>query len=332
MTAARLLRLHTGPAPTEQASAIAAAVFNSCKGGGPPLTVGNYRKLKTVRVVATGNPLRFTDVVRHIRETRGFDHARFGLPQLLSPLLDSSLWAAWDGPTFNADDPGYYVPLDLETPMGRTFPAPSIDREGAAYSSFQFFLQRNIVRLYHHCVETENPLDLNGDWLSAFRALINECVSIVDMTLHQLYYLAKHRGPELGFSFDESSLPSREGRLMDKLRWVGLICGTPLDAQKEERKFDVLRRLRNQLNHFDPPAFAFHLEELVGWLNLVPAVGRLLWKIRDRMGTALTAELIQIILLPPVIFEPKDPTAPRASKTRGSGYADWMARLSDTKL
>ena len=51
------------------------------------------------------------------------------------------------------------------------------------------------------------------------RMLLNECVSIVDITLHQLYFKAEYGPKPAGWTFDPDRLGRRHGvRLKDKLQ------------------------------------------------------------------------------------------------------------------
>ena len=125
-----------------------------------------------------------------------------------------------------------------------------------------------------------------------------------------------------GWRFDREELGLRHGtRLKDKLAWIKTITGKPLDnAAQEVAAFDKLKHVRNHLNHFDPPCFAYHVDDLVGWLNLVPDIGRLLWKIRDKLDTQLSRGLVEIITLPMVTFVPLKPELPRKPHPEDAGY------------
>jgi hypothetical protein len=219
-------------------------------------------------------------------------------------------------------------------PFGGAFPiAPTLDREGSVYLSLQAPLMENVVKLYAQLVaHSDQAPGLDMVWLNSFRMLLNDCVSLVDVTLHQLYFMAQNRGAEFGWDFDPQKLGERHGmRVKDKLAWIGKITKRPLgDAQNEVRSFIVLKDLRNHLTHFDPPCFAYTMEDAVGWLNRVADVGRLLWKMRHKMNAQLTPLLIQVILLQPVMFVPSDPSAPRVPQPAGVGYGSTTWKVAPT--
>lgn len=79
--------------------------------------------------------------------------------------------------------------------------------------------------------------------------------------------------------------------------------------------------VRNHFNHFDPPCIAYTVEDVVGWLNDVPRIGMLLWKIRAKLRSQLNPTIIEIITLPEVMFVPRNPTLPRVPQPRDVGYA-----------
>jgi len=134
-----------------------------------------------------------------------------------------------------------------------------------------------------------------------------DCVSLIDVTLHQTYVKAQFDLPS-EWIFDPAKLGTRHGRRMsDKLRWIGLIAGRPLDdAFAEVGALNLIRKLRNHVQHFDPPCFAFTMEEVATWLNQAPKIGCLAWKIRDRLKSPLNTTLVELVVAPEVAFVPKD--------------------------
>ena len=128
------------------------------------------------------------------------------------------------------------------------------------------------------------------------RMLLNECISLVDITLHQLYFAAEYK-LRSNWQFNPNKLGQRHGiRISDKFHWVGLITGKPLnDARDEIDSFNVLRGIRNHFNHFDPPCVAISIDDAADWLNRVPKIGYLIWKIREKLDAQLTPELIEIM-------------------------------------
>jgi len=277
--------------------------------------------------------LDFEQLVAHVQETRSFRPREFDLPMLESEWLDASLAIAKpDAPIARADC-SEFMKLALATPFGDTFPlAPCIDREGAAYASFQAPIQENIVTLHHRLVSTSHEApSLSNRWRNDLRMLLNECVSAVDITLHQLYFMAQYRGAEFGWRFEPLTLGKREGaRLKDKLSWIGKITGRPLDDAKDElAAFTRLKAVRNHFNHFDPPCVAYTIEDLTGWLNHVPLIGRLLWKIRDKLDAQLSTGIVEIVALPLVEFVPMNPDWPRIPQPDDAGYASTVWPTSD---
>lgn len=312
----------------QEVNQLAAYILN--RDTGEKRSVSFYRKHNrlTLNWEAEGKrhqtTFRFSDLVEDIRSTRTIDSAKFGLRPLLSEWLDASVGISKPDAPIVAVDGSHFLEFCVGLPFGDSFPlTPAIDREGVAFSSLQLQVQTNIVRSFKMLVDgDESPVDMDGNWLWDFRALLNECVSVVDMTLHQLYFMAQCRGQERGWTFEPAKLGDRHGRrLRDKLRWIGLITGQPLDdAEEEVKDFVALKDLRNHLNHFDPPCFAYTMEDLVGWLNKVPSVGRLLWRIREKLNTQLSPGVVQLILLPTVVFVPRDPLAPRVPQGPRVGY------------
>ncbi len=221
---------------------------------------------------------------------------------------------------------GEYIRLGLPRwGNGTGFPIhPQIDREGIVHSSFQQPLQKNIVRLYHSVVEHSDEAlgKENWSWLDDLRMLLSECVSLVDIVLHHMYFEAKYNGGQHGWTFCESRLNKHPAmRLGDKLRWVGQITGTPLDnAAMERSALFRIKSVRNHFNHFDPPCVAYTLEDVVEWLHDVRSVGKLLWKIRQKARAQLNQGIIEIVMLPTVRLCPLDPGERRLPQPTDVGY------------
>jgi hypothetical protein len=175
---------------------------------------------------------------------------------------------------------------------------------------------------------SEKAIATELDWLTDLRLLFSESVSLVDITLHQFYFRAKYDGTAHGWRFDDQVVGPRKGiRLMDKFKWIGKITGSPLDdAHDELRQFGILKSIRNHLSHFDPPCFAYTLLDVASWLNLIPALGRLLWKIRKKLGVQLTPPLVKMVLLPKVeIHEKHVRTAVQTNQPSGYITSTWPA-------
>lgn len=213
--------------------------------------------------------------------------------------------------------------LALQVPLAATFPLrPGLDREGFGYASFQHPLQLNVIRMRHTLVVASHLIvEAHPDWINWFRSLVSDCVSLVDITLHQIYFRAKFGGNQT-WRFDEAALGPRSGvRLAEKLKWIGLITGRPLDNARDElRAFHKMRKMRNHLSHFDPPCLVLTIDDIAEYLNLIPAIGTLLWKIREKVGAQLTSPLVSMILAPRVLPNQADSARPRPAQTKNSGY------------
>ncbi|MBI5249570.1 MAG: hypothetical protein HY912_08750 [Desulfomonile tiedjei] len=303
-------------------------------------SVTRYRKLQ--RIVCSWKDqdsclhhvdFRFEEMVDDISEQRSLDVTKFNLPLFDSFLDDGAFLSNGDGPVFTPDRKGFeHLALPLTRFLGPNFPIkPSIDREGIVCSSLQRPIQSNIVRLHAKLIDECNLAFESGDfqWLHNLRMLLNECYTIVDMTLHQLYFKARYK-PKRGWKFDPKRLGQRQGRrIRDKLEWIFQITGKQLDdAQEELKDFRVLKDIRNHLNHLDPPAIAFTIEDVVNWLNRIQSIGKLLWKMRDKMDEPPSKGIVEIITLPVVEFVPKNLHLQRIPQSNQAGYASviWPAK------
>ena len=269
--------------------------------------------------------LRFDDLVTHIQKDRTFDASRFGLPSPPNNWLDSGVGIAKPDAPICASDGSRYAPFVVPLQFGPNFPvSPCIDREGVALSSFQGLIQANIVGLHQTLIDhCPTAFDLDGmSWFHVLRMLLSECVSIVDITLHQLYIKAEYGPKPVEWTFDPDRLGRRQGmRLKDKLTWVYRITGKRMDdARDQVASFVRLKDIRNHFSHFDPPCVAFTMEDVADWLNLISHVGRLLWKMRLRMGVPLSKGIVEMITLPLVEFVPQDRSAQRLPQGPDVGY------------
>jgi hypothetical protein len=207
-------------------------------------------------------------------------------------------------------------------PLGPAFPLrPCLDREGRIFASLHDLLLNRLQVLRSRLVEASANFQ-QDDWFHDLRGYIADCVSLVDVTLHQLYFKAQY-DPLPGWKFDAAVLGDRYGRrLFDKLRWVGQITGRPLDdAGRERATLATTKALRNHMSHFDPPCLCFTLEDAAQWLNNVHDIATLIWKIRTRAGSPLNSRLTALLLAPKVAFVPLDPSLQRAPQSEGVGYA-----------
>ncbi len=263
---------------------------------------------------------RIIDLEKHIIENSGFNPEEFNLFEPKCNWLDVSVKIA--SGFHMVDENGVAVELRTPLPLGDNFPIhPSIDREGHIYSSMQNMLQKSVVNLRKRLIMKSSQFQTNY-WFNLLRMFIADAVSLIDMTLHHLYIKAEF-DPLPGWNFDKEMLGSRQNRrLKDKRGWVYKITSKELnDVGEEIQAFDRLRQVRNHLQHFDPPCFGFTLEDVVIWLNDAIRVGRLAWKIRKRLGSPITVDLIELIVAPEVGFFPKNSEMRRKPQPNNIGYA-----------
>jgi hypothetical protein len=306
----------------QKASGIAAYILNLYTGN--KLSVTKYRNIGKLsmshKTTLEKCQVRFDDILKHIIETRSFNAETFNFPPIHCGWLDL-LEIEHDAPRMK-DESGT-VRFQLQMPF-QNFPlVPTLDCEGMIFGSFQSPIQRNILRLHRVLIEESHSFTgvRKLEWVNDMRMLLNDCISLVDVTLHQLYFAAQY-GLKMHWRFDQEKLGQRHGvRISEKFRWVGLITGRPLDnARDEVDSFNVLRGIRNHLNHFDPPCVVISIDDAADWLNRVPRIGDLIWKIREKLEAQLTQELVEIMLLPIVKVNPKFSNNPRAKQAEDAGY------------
>ncbi len=245
--------------------------------------------------------ISFEIIEEYLFRNNRFDHKVFGLYEIGSNWLDSSVEFALAQHAVGSD--GEAVKIQLAMPFGPEFPLrPLIDREGVLYNSFQNSLATRIVSLHRRLVEQSHQF-MKTDWLYDLISMISNSISIVDITLNQLYIKAQY-DPLPGWTFDQNVLGSRiNRRLLDKLHWIKQITGvSPDNIEEELNALKTLKSLRNHTQHFDPPCFGFTLEDATHWMNMVSSIGWLLHKIRKMIGAQSNEQIIEMILLPTVEF------------------------------
>jgi len=237
-------------------------------------------------------------------EHGSFDHGAF---KLFAPTC---AWLDFDtslAPAFHyVDTEGNAVSMRVQTTLGERFPlVPHLDREGVIYPSFQQPIIGRIVKLRRMLVESSSEYH-TYDWLMGLRELVAECVSLIDITLHQLYFKAEY-DPLPTWKFDRSKLGARQGRrLVDKLRWVRQITNQPFHLSEVERQdFLEIKALRNHFSHFDPPCFCFTIEDAARWLNQVRSTAMINWRIRQAVASPLSGSLVEFLLAEDVRFVPQ---------------------------
>jgi hypothetical protein len=268
--------------------------------------------------------LHIDTVTEQLRKDRRFDANAFNIYPLKSNDLDSTVDIGLPQPLMGSD--GKAVKFHLPVFPNTKFPiSPLLDREGGVANVLMNVVQNNILDLTRLLVTSsaQSCSSMGSSWFNSFRMLLNEVVSSVDITLHMVWFLAKYRGTNLGWKFDEAALGPRHGvRLKDKFSWIHKITGRPLDnAPTEIRHFISLKDLRNHLNHFDPPCFGYTMDEMAQWLNKVRHVGVLHWRIREKLGFQLSNSIVEMVLLPNIEFSPKPGSERRPPNDGPVGYA-----------
>ncbi|MBI9010554.1 MAG: hypothetical protein JEZ05_11075 [Tenericutes bacterium] len=240
-------------------------------------------------------------ILENIENNNTFKFEEFKAVELKCRWLDGNIDISL--PQFFIDPNGQTVKLNLNMPFGEKFPIhPTIDREGCMYNSFQNALAKRI--LYNHKKLVDESYDfLTSDWLYDLITLISNSVSLVDITLNQLYIKAEY-DPLPNWKFDKERLGERHNRrLTDKIKWVSQITGNNLyDIEKELKSLKEIKDLRNHTQHFDPPCFGYSLEDVAKWLNMISDIGMLVHKIRKRLKSVTNIYIYEIILLPKVLI------------------------------
>jgi hypothetical protein len=264
-------------------------------------------------------PISLRILERHL-ENGEFNYESFNLFDPRCDWLDAQSHFATQ--SHYTDPDGESASFKYPTALGDSFPLiPALDREGQIFRSFQAHIEDHILTLHKSLVEKSNESHTLS-WFQDLRSYASECVSMIDAMLHQLYFKAEY-SPLPGWKFERDALGNRHGRrLSDKLGWVYRITGNDLNAKEELEVFDRIKALRNHLQHFDPPCLCFTLEiDVVGWLNAMPSVAMLAWKIRRCLRSPLSVRLIRMLLTPPVEFVPEYPDNLRSALGKGMGYA-----------
>lgn len=271
-------------------------------------------------------PINLRKFEHHLDENARFDWQEFGLIDPRCQWLDAVVGLAPRFPFVDAS--GGTVKLQSPPPLGADFPLkPALDREGHLINSMQMPLQKQILESRKQLVATSQDFD-SMDWFQKLRNCISDCVSLIDVTLHQLYLKAQY-DPLPGWSFDAEKLGERHGqRLKDKIKWVHKIAGEHLGAHREMPAFLAIKDVRNHLQHFDPPCFCYTLEDVVCWLNDIDHIANLAWKMRKAIGSPLSGPLIELLLMEKVEFVPSDPSKPRTQQPPDVGYrsSTWPSR------
>lgn len=270
----------------------------------------------------TSKNINYLILSSFIRKNLKFHHSYFNLPIMECFWLDHSLEIKMDNHI--TDKTGTLGLLDgvPEQQYGKDYPIkPNIKREGIIYTTFQPQLIRRIINKRISLIENSH-LALTDDWVFDLRAIINDTISLLEITLNQFYIKAEF-DPLSKWVFDKEKLGEKHGqRLKDKFNWIYKITGNNLNIESERDSLSSLKNLRNHLMHFDPPSLVITIEEATIWLNQIIDIGLILIKIRRAINVEISFDLVNFILQGEAVFNPKPTTRKRKplSETPESDY------------
>jgi hypothetical protein len=266
-------------------------------------------------------PFNYLQIARFIRENSSFSAEDFNLPDIECFWLDRSLNYKINFHLFDHTAPnGIFLEDKVgQQQYGDNYPViPKLNREGHSFTTLQPQLLNRIIQLRNDLVNNSG-LALEDSWFFDLRTLISDTVSIVEITLNQIYIKAEY-DPLPHWEFDKQKLGEKHGRRFeDKLGWIYKISDQHLSAENHLAAVNNLRELRNHMMHFDPPSLVIPIEEATLWLNQVIDVGYLLIKIRKAIGAEVSLQLMNFILQKEVIFNPESRFAKRLPLEKGVG-------------
>ena len=262
----------------------------------------NHKEVKVLSI-----PMNYLIIAEGIRNKGKLIPKDFGLPDLECYWLDKSVEISINFHYFDKNSKEAITIKD-GTPskqFGESYPIkPQLDREGHVFTTFQPQLIRRIIQNRTTLIENSNNA-LHYDWVLDLRTIINDTISLIEITLNQIYIKAQYDLP-MGWTFDTNIVGQKHGRrLNDKLKWVKQISGNDLNIENERKSLDELREVRNHFNHFDPPSLVVTIEEATKWINQVIDIGFILIKIRKAMGLQISTHLVNFILQKEAIFNPE---------------------------
>lgn len=264
----------------------------------------------------------YSDIIQSIKENGFFSPSLFNLPQMECYWLDKSIDMSINFHRFDNEHRNALIMTD-GTPQqqyGPSYPIkPLLDREGHIITSFQNQLMYRVIKQRSDLIKNSDKA-LTIEWILDLRSLVNDSISILDITLNQLYIKAQF-DPQKLWKFDKEILGEKHGRrIIDKLKWVRQISSSNLNIEKEMLGLDNLRKIRNHFNHFDPPSFAITIEEACLWLNQVIDIGYILFKIRKAINAPCSTLLINFLLQKEVKFVSESHFSDRLPLENRSGY------------
>jgi hypothetical protein len=274
----------------------------------------------------TSSSINYLEIVKYLREKGCFDPNAFNLPVFKCFWLDSTFEGKMDIHIHDDTVPEGFAIADGFTKQiyGDDYPiTPILSREGHTYTSLQPQLLQRIVKSRTRLIDNSNEA-LTDDWFFDLRTLISDTVSLIEITLHQIYIMAQYN-PLPNWKFDLEKLGVRHGRKFnDKLGWIYKISGNHLSAESHIKQVNNLRELRNHMMHFDPPHLVITIEEATIWLNQIIDVGWLLVKIRKAIGAELSVPLINFILQKEAIFNPEEHSSKRLPLGNRTDYTSCL--------
>jgi hypothetical protein len=281
----------------------------------------NWPHFKTGEIIKSKG-INYLTISEELRKYGKFDCEKFNLPPLGCLWLDTSLDMSIN---YHFFDPGSEIAMHMndgttKQQYGDNYPiTPRLDREGHIFTTFQPTLLRRIIKLRNLLVNDSDKA-LFSDWVLDVRTIINDCISLIDINLNQLYTKAEY-SPEPSWTFDKEKLGEKNNRrLKDKLKWVRQISGNNLDIEVEMVRLNKLKSIRNHLNHFDPPTLVITIEEAVQWLNDILYIGQIIIKIRKAIGVPISLLVLEFICQKEVVFVPEPVFSKRLPLKPETGY------------
>lgn len=268
-------------------------------------------------------PINYQIILNNIKVNGVFKPNLLDLPYLTEEFMDISTNTGLASHKLTPDSRprANLLAWNRDQFLGENYPIkPALSREGIYIESF---LENLIVRIIHYrniLVKYSNNF-FSFDWIFTLRDLINDSISSIDIALHLTYNKAKYN-PKSNWVFDEEQLGPKYGRrLNDKLKWIYQISGNNLNIEKYQNSLELIKELRNHLNHFDPPGFCLVGEECPEILNAVVDLAMIHIHIRKALNLACSVNLINWSLQKPVIFVPQSEFKKRTSFDKNSeGY------------
>ena len=259
------------------------------------------------KIAQISKPINFRIIQRHLLKNKTYKHHELNLPELISFWMDRNINAAMN--FYHKSETGEFTLEDnlLALQYGSSFPlTPKLNQEGFLITSFLELIARRISSSRISLVNNSHHF-YTSEWLFNLKGILNDIISLVDITLNQLYLKAFY-DKKKEWKFDINEVKQRFGRrLSDKLNWVKSITGNDLNIEKEKLSLMKLKDIRNHLNHFDPPSFVATLNEISNWLNEIFDAVKIVIRIRLCAGETINEDLIELYLQPNICFKPYAP-------------------------